>query len=94
MLQHGHVGNNKLFEKVAKMKYLGTSPTNQSWRNEERIKFEGSLLPFSSDFSKKKTERLKYEIIVPLVCMALSSLSVGKARTQTFRRKCRIYAYI
>jgi len=41
--QHGHVESNRLLVNVAKMKYWETSLTNQSRRNEERIKFEETI---------------------------------------------------
>lgn len=43
VLHHGHVENNRLLVNVVKMRYWETSLTNQSRRNEERIKFEETI---------------------------------------------------
>jgi hypothetical protein len=41
--RHGHGENNRLLVNVVKMKYWETSLTDQSRRNEERIKFEEKI---------------------------------------------------
>jgi len=43
VLHHGHVENNRLLVNVVNREYWETSLTNQSRRNEERIKFEETI---------------------------------------------------